>query len=168
MSGDDPTGTEPAGDDPRPTAAGVPATWEPRPLPEPDEETGRFWAAAADGELLLGRCNACDLTFYYPRSHCPDCMSDDVDWVPAAGTGTVYSYTRTAIVDGWPDEALPLVCGYIELEEGPRLFATLFDCELSEVEVGMPVEVRFVATEDPDVAIPVFVPAADREGRDRA
>lgn len=137
-------------------------TWEPRPVPHVTPETERYWSAAADGQLLLRRCTDCGLTYYYPRANCPDCLSDDVAWIEAAGRGTVYSYTGTDIVSAWPDEGLPLVCAYVELEEGPRMFTTLVNTELADVEIGMGVAVTFVPTEDPDVAIPVFEP----EGRE--
>lgn len=138
-------------------------TWEPRPVPTVTPETERYWSAAADGRLLLRRCTDCELTYYYPRSHCPDCLGDDVDWVEAAGTGTVYSYTGTGIVERWPDDALPLVLAYVELAEGPRLLTTLVDCDLDDVEIGTDVAATFVPTEDPDVAIPVFEPVDGRE-----
>lgn len=135
-------------------------TWEPRPVPAVTPETARYWSAAADGTLLLRHCTDCELTYYYPRTHCPDCLrAEPVEWLEAAGTGTVYSYTSTEIVESWPDEALPLVLAYVELEEGPRMLTALSDCEPEEIEIGTPVTVAFEPTEDADVAIPVFEPA---------
>lgn len=134
-------------------------TWEPRPVPRVDPETERYWSAAADGRLLLRRCSDCELTYYYPRAHCPDCLrTEPVAWIEASGEGTVYSYTSTSIVEHWPDEALPLVLAYVELEEGPRML-TAIDGDPETVEIGLPVTVTFVPTEDPEVAVPVFEPA---------
>lgn len=133
-------------------------TWEPRPLPEVTPETEPYWEAAANGSLLLGECGACGLVYYYPRARCPDCLSDDVEWVEAAGTGSVYSYTVTETVAAWPEEHLPLVAAYVELDEGPRLFTTLVDCTAEDVDIGTRVEVDFVGTEDEAVSIPVFEP----------
>lgn len=131
-------------------------TWEPRPLPVVTPETEPFWVGAADGKLLLNRCVSCGLTYYYPRAHCPDCLSSDVEWIEAEGTGEVYSYTVTSIVKGWPDDCLPLVNAYVELGEGPRVLSTIVDCDPDDVAVGVPVEVQFVPTEREDIAIPVF------------
>jgi len=133
-------------------------TWEPRPVPIVTPETTPFWLGAAAGELLLNRCESCDLTYYYPRSHCPDCLSDDVTWIEASGAGEVYSYTVTDVVEGWPDAELPLVSAYVELEEGPRMLSVIVECDPDQVTVGMSVNVRFVPTEDEDIAIPVFEP----------
>lgn len=131
-------------------------TWEPRPLPAGYPETERYWEAAAEGRLLLNECGDCGLVYHYPRANCPDCLSGDVAWVEAAGTGTVYTYAVSHRVSNWPEETLPLINAIVELDEGPRLNTNLVDCEPDEVAVGTPVEVSFVPTEEPAVAIPVF------------
>ncbi|WP_408958938.1 Zn-ribbon domain-containing OB-fold protein [Natrinema sp. 74] len=133
---------------------------ESRPVPEVTPETERYWEAAADGRLLLRECQDCGLTYHYPRALCPDCFSDDVAWLEAAGTGEVYSYSVARSMSGWPDDDLPLVVAYVELDEGPRM-VTNVDCDPDEVAVGARVAVRFVDVDADDVAIPVFVLAGD-------
>ena len=133
-------------------------TWEPRPVPTVTPETAPYWAGAADGELLLNHCESCGLTYHYPRSHCPDCLSDRVEWIEASGTGTVYTYTSTSVVAGWPDDDLPVVVAYVELDEGPRLLSVVLDCDADAVSIGTRVAVDFVPTEEDEIAIPVFVP----------
>jgi hypothetical protein len=131
-------------------------TWEPRPTPTVTPETAPYWRAAADGRLLLQRCADCDRTYHYPRGFCPDCLSGDVEWLEADGTGSVYAYSATERAEGWPEERLPLVTAYVELDEGPRLLTNLVDCDPAAVAVGTRVSVRFVPTADDEVAIPVF------------
>ena len=133
-------------------------SWEPRPVPSVTPETAPYWEAAADGTLLLRRCPDCELTFYYPRARCPDCLGDDVEWVEADGTGTVYAHTSTETVAAWPEEDLPLVLAYVELDEGPRVMTNV-RADPEDVAVGTRVRVEFVDTETEEaVAIPVFVP----------
>lgn len=134
-------------------------TWEPRPTPEVTPETERFWSAAADGRFLLPECQDCGLVFYYPRAHCPDCLGGDLEWFEASGRGEVYSYSVLERIDGWPEEHLPVVTAFVELEEGPRVMTDLVDCDPDAVSVGTSVEAEFVPTEDDDVAVPVFTPA---------
>lgn len=138
---------------------GGPMTWEPRPLPEIYPETERYWAAAAEGRLLLNECTDCGWIYHYPRAHCPECLSGDVDWIEASGEGTVYTYAVSRQVSNWPEETLPLINAIVELAEGPRLETNVVDCEPEDVAIGAPVAVRFVDTEDPDVAVPVFIVA---------
>jgi len=132
-------------------------TWEPRPTPDVTPENERYWAAAAEGRLLLSECADCGLVFHYPRALCPDCFGEDVDWVEAAGTGEVYAYSVARTMSGWPEDDLPLVVAYVELDEGPRVMANV-RADPEAVDVGTPVRVEFVGTEDDDVAVPVFAP----------
>ncbi|MFC7157114.1 Zn-ribbon domain-containing OB-fold protein [Halomarina halobia] len=133
-------------------------TWEPRPVPDVTPETAPFWEGAADGRFLLCECEDCGLVYYYPRLVCPDCLSGDVGWIEAAGTGDLYSYTVTDRAPGWPEEALPLIYAYVELDEGPRVITDIVDCDPTDLEIGQRVEVRFVPTDDEAIAIPVFAP----------
>lgn len=135
-------------------------TWEPRPVPDVTPETAPFWRGAADERLLLQECQTCGLVYYYPRALCPDCLSDDVEWIEAAGIGEVYSYSTTSLVSGWPEEHLPLVLAYVELDEGPRVMTNVLAAP-DGVTVGLRVTVEFVDTEADDVAVPVFVPDED-------
>lgn len=131
-------------------------SWEPHPMPRVTPETEPYWATAAEGCLLLQECDECGLVYHYPRALCPDCFSDGVEWIEAQGTGSVYSYSISETVEGWPEAALPLVVAYVELKEGPRIVTNLVDCDPEDVSVGTPVEAVFVDTEVDDVAIPAF------------
>ena len=132
-------------------------SWEPRPVPPVTPETEPFWSAAADGRLLLRECPDCDLVYHYPSALCPDCFAD-AEWRAASGTGTVYSFAIQRHLGHWPDDDLPVVFAYVELDEGPRLVTNVVDCPPEAVEIGMSVTVRFVPTDRDAVAIPVFVP----------
>lgn len=133
-------------------------TWEPRPTPNVNPETEEYWSAAADERLLVQECQDCGLVYAYPRTYCPDCFSGDVEWVESKGAGEVYTYTTMQQMSGWPEEDLPLIVAYVELDEGPRITTNIVDCDPEDVEVGTSVEVQFVETEDEDVGIPVFTP----------
>lgn len=115
----------------------------PTPAPPVTPETEAFWAATAEGRLLLGRCEACGETFYYPRSRCPDCLSSETSLVEARGAGTVYSYTIFRQNDGVYADAVPYVLAYVELEAGPRIVTNVVGCPVDDVEVGQAVEVVF-------------------------
>jgi hypothetical protein len=133
----------------------LPERWEPRPIPEVTPESAAYWRGASEGELRLSECPECGLVFHYPRALCPDCFAD-TEWTVASGRGTVYSYSVARRMSGWPETDLPMVLGYVELEEGPRVMTTVV-ADPEDVCVGTEVEVRFVPTDDEDVAVPVFV-----------
>lgn len=133
---------------------------ETRPIPDVTPETEQFWNAASEGRLLLRECQECGLIYHYPRTLCPDCFSEDVDWIEATGTGEVYSYSVAETMTGWPESELPLVVAYVELDEGPRMLTNV-DCTPDVVTISTRVEVKFIDVEVVDVAIPVFVPMSD-------
>lgn len=122
------------------------------PAPMPDPSTRRFWDAAREGTLLLGRGDdgAC---FYPPRPISPFCDEGEVEWVPATGTGTVYSFSIMRA-------KAPYAIAYVELDEGPRMMTNIVGCALDAVRIGMRVKLRFVGTEGGDgPPVPMFEPA---------
>jgi len=128
-------------------------------LPRIDEESRGYWEALARHELYIQRCRDCGAKRFYPRAHCPVCLSAATEWVRASGRGTVYSFTVTYQnqAPGYRD-TLPYVLAVVELAEGVRLMTNVVDCAPEAVRIGMPVEVLF---EDvtPEVTLPKFRPA---------
>ncbi len=106
-------------------------------------ETQDFWDATAEGRFLLRRCNTCEAVIWYPRSHCPICMSTDVSWIDAAGTGVVYSFSITRAASGTWKGALPYVLALVELDEGPRILTNIVGIDVDDVRIGMAVKVVF-------------------------
>jgi uncharacterized OB-fold protein len=102
-----------------------------------------FFAAAERGELVLPRCLACGRYAGPGADPCPNC-GGDLDWVPASGIGTVFSY---AVVHQVFDPSLagdvPYVVALVELAEGPRLITRLVGFDTVRPSVGAPVRVAF-------------------------
>ena len=129
-----------------------------RPLPAPSTTTAPFWEACKVQRLLLQQCRACGHIQFYPRSICTACMSDQLEWSAARGTGTVYSYSTVyrALVPGFEDD-VPYVVAMIELDEGVRLLSQVIYCEPEEVFIGLRVSVTFEEARD-GVVLPKFRP----------
>jgi uncharacterized OB-fold protein len=87
---------------------------------------------------------------------CPTCRSLAHEWLPAAGTGTVYSYALLHHPQH-PAFSYPVVAVLVELDEGIRVVSNLVEVDPAEVAIGMPVQVAFAPTAD-DMAVPVFTP----------
>jgi uncharacterized OB-fold protein len=90
----------------------TPARSLPAPAPAVNPETREFWAATAEGRLLLKRCLDCGSLIWYPRAICPECSSLDTEWVAAAGRGRVYSYTVNHRGEGAYQDSAPFVLAY--------------------------------------------------------
>ena len=139
--------------------APVPRPPKPRPGPPPDPELGPYHAAAAEGRLIVQRCDACGHAQLYPRLHCTRCRSS-VHWEDASGLATLYSFTviRQHFVRPFRD-LVPYVVALVDLDEGPRLMTNLVDVELDEVRVGMRVEARFEPVGE-DAGLVLFAPVS--------
>jgi uncharacterized OB-fold protein len=133
----------------------------PAPAPFVLPEVKQFWDATAEGRLLLPKCQDCGTVIWYPRPFCPECASLKIDWIPASGRGTVYSFTvnrrGTADLPAYR-EAGQYVLAYVELEEGPRMMTNIVDCDPETVKIGQAVELVFHDTGQ-GTALPRFRPA---------
>jgi uncharacterized protein len=131
----------------------------PLPIPQITDENGAFWTGGRDGQLLITRCSACGYWVHPPSPRCPQCFGDAVEPQPVSGRATVYSFTINR--QAWsPDLEVPFVLAIVELEEqaGLRLMTNVVGCPVEDVEIGMPVEVTFVARGA--ASIPHFRPAS--------
>jgi uncharacterized OB-fold protein len=109
----------------------------------PNLENAEFWAGTVEGRFILRRCDDCQSVIWYPRAHCPVCMSTNVSSFDSSGNGTVYSFSITRKGGGaWRDSG-PYVLAYVELDEGPRVLTNIVGCPPEEVHVGQAVHVVF-------------------------
>lgn len=119
-----------------------------RPLPVPNPTSEPFFQAAREGKISLQRCPR-DGLFFYPRSRCPRCLGDDWRWEVVSGHGSLHAFTVDRVGhDPALAREVPFAIAVVELEEGPRMTARIVDCELDDLEVGMPLEAVFEAIED--------------------
>lgn len=129
-----------------------------RHLPRPTPETAAFWDGCRERRLMIQRCGACGHHQFYPRIICTACMSDQVEWVQAAGSGAVASFSiaRRPVSEAYAPD-VPYVIALIRLDEGPTMMSNVIDCEPEGVRIGMPVEVVFEDWTD-EITMPKFRP----------
>ncbi|MFJ7156250.1 Zn-ribbon domain-containing OB-fold protein [Streptomyces sp. NPDC101118] len=128
-------------------------------LPDVDAFTRPWWEAAAQGRLLLRRCGSCGRAHHYPREFCPHCWSETVDWEPASGRATLYTWSVVYRNDLPPfGSRVPYVAAVADLAEGPRMMTEVIDCAADGLRVGMPLELAFRVETD-GIHVPVFRPA---------
>lgn len=131
---------------------------KPRPGPSPEPEAAEYWAALADGRLLVQRCTQCGHLQLYPRALCTKCHSE-VTWVQASGKGSVYSYTVIRQNYQRPfRDWMPYVVALVDLAEGPRIMTNIVGCDPEDVHVDMAVRAgRFESVSD-EAGIVLFEP----------
>lgn len=128
--------------------------------PAVTEETEAFWSAAAEGRLVVDRCEACGAESFPPRGICRACLSRRLTPVEITSLGAIYSYTVNH--QRWlPDLEVPYVLVLVEWADHPgvRVMGRLRGCEPEDVAIGLEVEVGFEAGPG-GYAIPSFVAAA--------
>lgn len=113
---------------------------------------GRYFAALNKGIFQIQRCTACEKHVFYPRTLCPHCGNDDLQWTEPAGTGTVYSYS---VIAGRPGTDTDYHVALIDLDEGVRIMSRIEDVSSAHLYIGMRVEAR-VKLED-EKGLVVFV-----------
>ena len=99
-----------------------------RPEPQPDADDAKFWAAAADGRILLNRCRQCGRCWLRATPGCPRCGLVDIDLVEASGSGSLYSWVvvHRALDDSFTDD-VPYAIVVVDLDEGARVLARMLD-----------------------------------------
>ncbi|HZS15506.1 MAG TPA: OB-fold domain-containing protein [Candidatus Dormibacteraeota bacterium] len=131
-----------------------------RPLPVIDEATAPFWAAARQGMLAILRCERCRRWRNPPSPVCPDCWSEEAEWEPVSGLGTVSHFTvlRQPRVRGF-EAAVPYAVVVVELDEqaGLLFVSNLVEADPDTVRIGMRVQLRFEPLEG-GLRLPQFAP----------
>lgn len=119
----------------------------------PEDPTNKpYFDAARQGKLLIGLCKDTGKHFFYPRGCSPFTLSNNVELVEAKGTGTIYSYTVMRVKE-------PYCVAYVELDEGPRVFTNIVDCDMDALKIGQKVKVVFKPTAEDGPPATMFTPA---------
>ena len=104
-----------------------------------------MYAANIDERLriIAGKCDACGTLAYPQRPVCINCGADSFTDTKLSGEGTLYTFSVVA-GGGAPSEfddeqtmTGDVLCGVVELKEGPRVMVRLADMEPGDLQIGM-------------------------------
>lgn len=89
-----------------------------------EDPADAFLAGIADGRLLFLHCPQCGANLPPDRGLCPECWSPALQWHEAGGGGSIRSFVvfHRAFAAG---ATVPYNVVQVELDEGPRIVATL-------------------------------------------
>lgn len=108
-----------------------------RTLPPESEAGAPFWAATRERSLVLPWCPSCDSAHWYPRGFCPTCLSEDLEWRVAEGTGVVHAVsvqpkpTERALA-----ERVPYAVALVDLDAGVRMLLQVVADDPWSVAIG--------------------------------
>ena len=129
-----------------------------KPLPFVYPENKPFFDGLKKHEMHIQRCKDCHDFYFYPRTQCPYCLSENTEWVKVSGKGKVYSFT-ICVRPGNPAFAAdtPYNVSIIELDEGVRMMSQVVECKNEDIKCDMPVEVVYKDV-TPEISMPYFRP----------
>jgi uncharacterized protein len=129
-------------------------------VPAPTPDTEAYFEGTRAGELRLQRCVSCNEAYFYPRSVCPTCGSDEVAWFVASGHGTLHTYVISHRAAPGFEAQVPYAIAVVELAEGPRMLTNIVGVantpENLELDMDLVVEFESRGTQ----MVPVFRPAS--------
>ena len=133
-----------------------------RPQPRfPEPNSGPFWEGVKAHELRYPSCDACGAIVFYPRLHCPACLSTALSWNVSNGEGTVYTFSvvRQNRMPAFIELGAYSVA-YIDLDEGFRMMSSVVgvDDPTADIHIGQRVKVEFEEQDEGEYPIPVFRP----------
>ena len=102
------------------------------------------------GELRLQVCTDCGKQIFYPRTICPGCGSDKLEWHQPSGKGSVYS---TTTIRQRPDRGGDYNLSIIEFDEGARMMSRVEGIAPGEVRIGMAVRAAIVTVENEPLVV---------------
>ena len=102
-----------------------------------------FWEGLSENKLLCQTCGSCGAKFFPPRPYCPQCLTDQLDWIELSDQGTLHSWTEVRVAG--PEFDTPFFLGLVDLSEGiGRITAKIIDAEAARLKIGMPVRISYV------------------------
>lgn len=121
------------------------------PDPPSSVEYEEFWLAANEGKLIIPRCKDTNQVFWYPRKISPFTLNSNIEWIPASGNATIYTFSVMRRSDP------QYVIAYVRLEEGITMMTNIVDCDPETITVGQKVSLVMRESENGQ-SVPVFTP----------
>ena len=129
-----------------------------KPIPVMQPWTKDFWKATKQGKLMIQYCHDCDSKIFFPKKICPECWSENLDWIESTGRAKIYTFTvMKDMVEPKFMGDLPYVLAMVDLEDGIRMTTRIVNCEPENVSIDLDVEVVFEDV-SPECSLPVFQP----------
>jgi uncharacterized OB-fold protein len=101
-----------------------------------------FYDALRDNRFTTTKCNKCGAMKWPPRTICPECVSDDLEWVPLSSTARVetFSVEEVGVPEGFDT---PLIHALVTVDDTEiTIFSRIVDAKPEQLEDGMRVGLK--------------------------
>jgi len=102
-----------------------------------------FYNFCAERKLMGVKCKSCAALIWPPRGICPKCFGYSFEWVQFAGKGKLLTYTIIHFPPSQFQALAPYAVGVVKLTEGPQLPGMIKHVKLSDLRIGMDLQVNF-------------------------
>ena len=125
-----------------------------KPIPLKTLDNHPYWDAADHHELAIQSCNDCQKAIHPPGPACPNCGSQNMEWINYGGdiTGEIYSYVMTYVpmLPGFQHD-LPTIIAQVSVDQVPGIQSTanIINAKPEEIAIGEAVKMTWIdITED--------------------
>ncbi len=108
----------------------------------------KFFQNLKEGKLTTTKCKTCRKLFWPPRITCPECFSENLEWVDLGVEGELYAFTEMRL--GAPlgfVEDVPFCIGIVKIG-GLLISARIDDAKYEDLKIGDRVRLKIVELED--------------------
>lgn len=117
-----------------------------------DFSSTSFYRFLDEQRLMGSRCQACGALHLPPRSLCPACYGEEMEWEQVNGKGKLVAFTSihiapTAMIEAGYGRDNPYCTGIVQLDGGPAISAQILGVDPAqpeEIDIGMPLRVTYV------------------------
>lgn len=115
---------------------------------EKNTRISRFFQNLREGRLTTTRCKKCGKPLWPPRIVCPNCLSDELEWIDLGTEGELYAFTemRLGAPLGFVEDA-PFCIGIVKIG-GLSISARIDDATYEKLKIGDKVLLKVVELED--------------------
>jgi len=100
-----------------------------------------FFEHLKEGRFTTTRCKECGAEPFPPRVLCPECWSEDLEWIDWPTTGTVVEFTEEVVGVPLGFGKPPLIHALVDLQGKRTMFVRIVNCEQGQLKVGDEVKV---------------------------
>ncbi len=100
-----------------------------------------FFEYLKEGRFTTTKCKECGAEPFPPRVLCPECWSQDLEWIDWPTTGTVVEFTEEVVGVPLGFGKPPLIHALVDLQGKRTMFVRIVNCEQGQLKVGDEVKV---------------------------
>jgi uncharacterized OB-fold protein len=115
---------------------------------EKNTRISQFFKNLKEGRLTTTKCKECGELLWPPRIVCPECLSDQLEWVDLGTEGELYAFTevRLGAPLGFVQDA-PFCVGIVKIG-GLSISSRIDDAKYEELKIGDKIQLKIVELDD--------------------